>query len=218
MLPSIAVSNSGHWNQDASRRWQRSTRPLPSSRSQTSTSPRKASARPRPSQILPFGFDCGLNFPGRQAPENLLDQRQALLDLADADPHPRIDVAGVEHRHLELEIAIGRVARRAARVEGAARGAPDITAGAELAHEIGLHDAGGHGAILQRGGVVVELDQAREHAADFREQAPARAPRRPPRCRARRRRERSRPSSAGGRSRLPPRATCARAGCRIAHA
>src|SRR5487761_2557832 len=55
MLPSTAVSNSGHWNQDASRRWQRSTRPLPSSRSQTSTSPRKASVRPRPSQTFPLG-------------------------------------------------------------------------------------------------------------------------------------------------------------------
>src|SRR6516225_11978168 len=36
ILPSIAVSRSGQWNHDASRKWQRSTRPLPSSRSQTS--------------------------------------------------------------------------------------------------------------------------------------------------------------------------------------
>ena len=170
MLPSIAASSSGHWNQDASRRWQRSTRPLPSSRSQTRTSPRKASARPRPSQVLPLASTAACQLAGRQALENLLDQRQALLDLADANPDPRIDVAGVQHRHLEGELVVGRIAGHAARVEGAARGAADITAGAELAHVVRLHDAGGHGAVLQRGGVVVELDQAREHAADFREQ------------------------------------------------
>ena len=94
MLPSTAVSSSGHWNQEASRKWQRSTRPLPSSRSQTSTSPRKASARREAFADFAIGFDRGLNFAFRQARQNLLDQRQTLLDLADADPHPRIDVAG----------------------------------------------------------------------------------------------------------------------------
>jgi hypothetical protein len=31
----------------------------------------------------------------------LIDQGKTLLDLADANPHPRVDVAGVKHRHLE---------------------------------------------------------------------------------------------------------------------
>src|SRR3974390_217272 len=49
MLPSIAVSSSGHWNQDASRRWHRATVPSALSRSQTSTSPRNASTSAKPS-------------------------------------------------------------------------------------------------------------------------------------------------------------------------
>ena len=40
-----------------------------------------------------FGQDRGVDFAVRQAFEDLLDQRQALLDFANADPHPRINVA-----------------------------------------------------------------------------------------------------------------------------
>ncbi len=39
----------------------------------------------------------------RQPLQDLLDQREALLDLADADPDAGIDVAGLEHRHFEVE-------------------------------------------------------------------------------------------------------------------
>src|SRR5689334_11339434 len=62
----------------------------------------------------------------RQSRNDLLDQPQALLDFADADPYPRIDVAVVAHRHLELERIIGGIASRLTHVEGAARGAPHI--------------------------------------------------------------------------------------------
>ena len=103
--------------------------------------------------------------------ENLVNQRQALLNFANTDPYARIDVAGGKHRHLECEFVIGCVAGRAARIEAASRGAPDIAAGAELAGVRGTQHAGAHRAILQRGGVVVEFNQARETAADFGKQS-----------------------------------------------
>src|SRR5262249_51948277 len=52
MLPSITASNSGHWNQEGSRKWQRATR-SPSSLTQTSTSPRNASVIATPSRTAP---------------------------------------------------------------------------------------------------------------------------------------------------------------------
>jgi len=72
-----------------------------------------------------LGYACGIGAepPDRQAGEDLLDQIDALLDLADADPHPRIDVAGLEHRHFETQLIVGRIGERAASVEGAAAGA-----------------------------------------------------------------------------------------------
>ena len=103
-----------------------------------------------------------MNAAFRQAFEDLIDQPEALLDLADADPHPRVDVAVVAHRRLEVELVIGRVADRLARIEGAARGAADIASGAEGARERRREIAGGDGAVLERRGVVVELDHARE--------------------------------------------------------
>src|SRR6185312_6681708 len=48
-------------------------------------------------------LDVGVDIALRQPVENLIDQRQTLLDLADADPHARIDVAGFEHRYLERQ-------------------------------------------------------------------------------------------------------------------
>src|SRR6476619_6685907 len=62
----------------------------------------------------------------RQPVQHLVDHRQALLDLLDADPGARVDIAFVPHRYLELQLAIGRVADRTARVEIAARGATDM--------------------------------------------------------------------------------------------
>ena len=39
--------------------------------------------------------------------QDLIDQRQALLDLADADPDSRVHVAVFEHRHVELQPSYG---------------------------------------------------------------------------------------------------------------
>src|ERR1700756_5632162 len=71
----------------------------------------------------------------RQQLKELPDQLQALLDLADTNPHSGIDVTVVAHRRLELEHVVGRIANGLARIEGAARGASDIPAGAESARE-----------------------------------------------------------------------------------
>ena len=104
MLPSIAASSSGHWNHDGSRRWQRSTRP---------------SVEPHPGQhIAAEALDEAEAFaaarrcasrrpqigPSGRLREDLLDQLEALLDLADADPDAGIDVAVVQHRHVEVQL------------------------------------------------------------------------------------------------------------------
>src|SRR6476619_587073 len=65
------------------------------------------------------------NGTGGQAVEDLLHQRKALLDLANANPHPRIDIAFLAERDLEIELAIGRIGQRAAGIEGATRGPAD---------------------------------------------------------------------------------------------
>src|SRR3954468_17570924 len=106
----------------------------------------------------------------RQSPQHLLDQRQTLLDLLDADPDSGIDIAVVARRHLEEELVIGRIAKRLARVEGATAGASHVAASAELAGVIGAQNAGLRGAVLQRGGVVVEPDEPREYAPHFGQQ------------------------------------------------
>ena len=71
-------------------------------------------------------------------PSRSVDQREALLDFADADPDPRIDVAGIQHRHLERQRVVRCVSRASARIEISARRAPDIAAGAELARNSGF--------------------------------------------------------------------------------
>src|SRR5512132_1702789 len=76
-------------------------------------------------QSEPLSHAAGLGALGVQLAlgktfENLIDQLQALLDLADADPHPRIDVAVVAHRRLELKLVIGGISHRLARIESAA--------------------------------------------------------------------------------------------------
>src|SRR6185295_11352354 len=86
---------------------------------------------------LAGGDDVSRDRPVRQVPHNLFDELEALLDLADAHPHPGVDVAGIEHRHLEFELIIWLIPRRLACIEGAAAGAPDIAAGAELSRQLG---------------------------------------------------------------------------------
>ena len=66
----------------------------------------------------PRSLDClaandrriDLDRPTGQALQNLFDEPQALLDLANAYPNPGIDIAGLEHRHLEIELIVWRVA------------------------------------------------------------------------------------------------------------
>src|SRR5262245_25927310 len=116
---------------------------------------------------LAGGADGGRDRPVRQTLQDLFDQLEALLDLADADPDPSVDVAGLEHRHLKIELIVGRVAWAFARIEGAVAGTPHIAAGAELACEFRAQNAGGGGAVLQRSGVVVEVDELRENLPDL---------------------------------------------------
>ena len=168
MLPSIAASSSGHWNQDGSRRWQRAIAPSGARRTQARTSPRKPSTRARPSAASP---PAGRPGSARMAPAGSRSRICSISasdwrDLVDAHPHAGVDVALLPHRHVEAQVAVGRVARQLAGVEGAPRGAADEAAGAVLAGQLPRQDAGGDGAVLQRGGAVVELDQLGEAAAD----------------------------------------------------
>src|ERR1700678_1269117 len=70
--------------------------------------------------------ELGSDRPFRQTLDELIDQRQALLDFADADPDAGVDVALVQHRHAKLKAIVGRISRSFARVASAAAGAPDI--------------------------------------------------------------------------------------------
>src|SRR5712675_1706106 len=75
------------------------------------------------------GFDRGYRITGGQRIENLIDQCQTLLAFANPDPHPRIDVAGYQDRNLKGESVIGRITRRAPRIERASASTADIAAG-----------------------------------------------------------------------------------------
>ena len=171
MLPSIAASSSGHWNQDGSRRWQRSMRPAASMRSQTSTSPRNASTSAMPSHgPLALERDAHCAF-AADRPASARSATGSARSPGCGSRRARVDVALVQHRHLEVQPVVGRIADRPARVEVAARGAADKAAGAEPARQLGRQDAGADGAVLQRGGLVVELHQRREARAYRRRSA-----------------------------------------------
>ena len=122
----------------------------------------------------PLGVDRDAHCAVGQIVQHLLDQRQALVDLLDTDQGTRVDVAVVQHRHLEVQPIIGRIADRPARVEIASRRAADIAAGTEAARQLGRQDAGADRAVLQRRGLVVELHQrgkARAYPVDQRSDA-----------------------------------------------
>src|SRR6266508_6706849 len=99
-----------------------------------------------------------------QVPQDLIDQPEALLDLADAHPDAGVNVTGLEHGNLEREPIIGRIAGRLARIESTAAGTPDITAGAELPCQVAAKNSSGGRAVLRGGVVVVELEERREKA------------------------------------------------------
>ena len=106
--------------------------PRASSRTAARMSPRKPSTSAMPSPPARRHGRAQRRI-RRQAIEDLLNQRDALLDFANADPNSRVDVAVVPDGNLEAEFVIGRIGEIAPRVEVPARGAPDIAAAAILA-------------------------------------------------------------------------------------
>ena len=216
MLPSITTSSSGHWNHE-----DRADGSAPRARHRGA--PKRArrrgrdSARPRPSRGSPAGVRARLDRAVRQPLQICLDQRQALLDLLDANPDAGIDIAGVARRHSK-DSSPGRIAKRLACVEGAAAGASDIKPPApnwrawSVAQNAGLRGGPAARWCCRR------VRRAAETRAALRPAGRSRPPFRRRQDLAQRRPAPRNPSSGDGRSRHRWRAACARAGCRIAHA
>src|SRR5579872_4151754 len=80
--------------------------------------------------------------------QNLVDQRKALLDLADTDPNARIDVALIQDGYLKAQAIVWRIGKGPARVEGSAGGAADVAAGGILFGKCGVEHTGIDRAIL----------------------------------------------------------------------
>src|SRR5260370_32138089 len=97
-----------------------------------------------------------------QALEYLPDQVQALLDLADANPHARIHISLLAHRHCEFQSVIRRIAGAAARVEGPPASPADIPSSPKPPPAPRPHPPPPTPPALHRRGVVVERDQWRE--------------------------------------------------------
>src|SRR3982074_1137495 len=53
--------------------------------------------------------------------ENLFQQRDRLFHFANPDPDAGVDVALLENRYSEVELVIGRIGKRPARIKGAPR-------------------------------------------------------------------------------------------------
>ena len=94
--------------------------------------------------------------------DDLLDEAEALLDLADAHPDAGVHIAIFARRHLEAELVVRRIGKHFTRVEAAARGPADISPSTERPRQLRAEITGRHRAVLQRGGVVVDLDELRE--------------------------------------------------------
>src|ERR1043165_8649704 len=87
--------------------------------------------------------------PGGKPVQHLLDQRDALFHLADANPDAGVHVAFLQHRGLESQGVVRRIAGSAPRVEGTAPGATDIPAASELLRELGGQSPRAHRAVLE---------------------------------------------------------------------
>ena len=87
MLPSTAVSSSGHWNQDGSRGWQRRMRAVGGEVQPDQHVAAKAldQAHALAARTSSTGASTGAL---GQAGQDLLDQAQALLDLAAGGARP----------------------------------------------------------------------------------------------------------------------------------
>src|SRR4029078_5821221 len=101
----------------------------------------------------------------RNYAENLLDERQALLDLKKEEPDSRIDVALPTQRDFERQLVIGCIGKRPPSIERPAGCPADVPAGPELRGQFRFHNPRGDGPILQRCRIVVELNQVRKNAA-----------------------------------------------------
>src|SRR5580704_11899984 len=115
--------------------------------------------------------ECGADRAAGQAREHRLDQIEAFADLFNPNPYAGVYVASAPDRNLETESVVRRIGTVAARVEVTARRAADYAPGAEPARQIRFQHAGPDRAVLQRSGVVIELDEAwkrRANVADKR--------------------------------------------------
>src|SRR5215207_1846975 len=143
MLPSIAASRTGHWNQEGSRRWQRAILLVRSSLNHTNKSPRKLSTTAAPSR----GWSKLFGNSEQMKPSGRLSSICSMRDTLSWTSMMRIQT-------------------RASPIEIAPRSAAYIAAAAVLPGKLGLKYASGDGAVLQRGGIVIELDQGREGRVD----------------------------------------------------
>ena len=109
----------------------------------------------------------GLRRTARQSVEKLIDEMQTLFDFAEADPDARINVALGAYRHFISEFLVRRIAWNPPRVERAARGAANESAGAILARERRIDDAGSNRAVEQGGGVVVKRYEGGDAPTQF---------------------------------------------------
>src|SRR2546423_238492 len=90
-----------------------------------------------------------LNRPLREAPENLIEQRDALLNFSNSDPHPSIDVAGFKNRHVKLELIVRLITECTSRIEIPTGSAPYKTSRAKLARQHGFERTGRYGPVLK---------------------------------------------------------------------
>ena len=148
MLPSMAASRSGHWNQEGSRKWQRTIFPTsetahPGQDIAAETFDDRhalaAARRDRPLQRTPPGMAsriCSI-------------RGKALLDFADADPDAGVDVARTEYGNGKIEPIVGRVTGSFPCIEIASAGTADISGRSKLPGEFGANDSSRDGAVLQ---------------------------------------------------------------------
>ena len=161
MLPSMAASSSGHWNQDGSRRWH-----LADLAAAVETQPDKDVTAKALDEGRPFAGAAGderiracSDRPFRQGFEQLANEAHRLLDFENPDPEPGIDVAVAANGDIKRKSVVGGIAGLAAGIEVPARGPPHETACRELDRKLVRKDAGRGRPVLQRGGVVVKLEQ-----------------------------------------------------------
>src|SRR5438105_13551466 len=89
----------------------------------------------RQSETFPYvtsRIDRSPDRPRRQVLQDLIDQSEALLHLANAHPNASVDVTRLKHGNFEIEPIVRRIAGCLAGVQSAAAATPDIHAGPDL--------------------------------------------------------------------------------------